>query len=202
MLIKSRAPPACPEVSRNGIRATNKEDFVHHADRLSPPSNLLLERSLANRTLSLAHCAIETSSPHHIMSLTDNRILHNLYSGLATPDDHLPPSSLFRFKPPAHLTRLKSTTTPGSSAHGTICSTANTSETPTPMITPSKFSYFPMNMHIVNKKLESLSRTRNGQLPVLEHLLSEEGSRPLSLGTNRIIERRLLGSLMLRFPLF
>jgi hypothetical protein len=60
--------------------------------------------------------------------------------------------------------------------------TATGSEIPTPMITPSKFSYFPMNMNIVNKKLESLSRSRNGQLPVLEHLLSEEGSQPLSLG--------------------
>ena len=116
------------------------------------------------------------------MSLSDNWILHNLYSGLATPDDHLPPSSLFRPKPPPRLTRFKSTITPGMSAHGTTCSTTLNSEIPTPMITPSKFSYFPMNMHIVNKKLESLSRTRNGQLPVLEHLLSEEGSRPLSLG--------------------
>jgi hypothetical protein len=127
------------------------------------------------------------------MSLSDNRILHNLYSDLATPDDHLRQSSLFRLKPPPpHLARYKSTTTPGMSSHGTVCSTTANSEIPTPMITPSKFSYFPMNMHIVNKKLESLSRARNGQLPVLEHLLSEEGSRPLSLGEHLISRASLM----------
>lgn len=49
-------------------------------------------------------------------------------------------------------------------------------------MTPTEFSESPMNLRMINKKLESLSRNRNGQLPILEHLLSEEGSRPLSLG--------------------
>lgn len=49
-------------------------------------------------------------------------------------------------------------------------------------MTPTNFSESPLNLPMVNKKLESLSRNRSGTLPILEHLLSEEGSRPLSLG--------------------
>jgi hypothetical protein len=47
-----------PRGKSKRYKKSRPDRFLRHADRLSPPTIVSLERSLANRTLSLAHCAI------------------------------------------------------------------------------------------------------------------------------------------------
>ena len=133
--------------------------------------------------------SIRNTSLTHLspaMGLSENQTLQHLYLGLASP------RGLYGRSPLSRMASRSSSPVPSA------CPTPKLhpnhlkpklaveimpySDIPTPLMTPSKFAESPLNLGMINKKLESLSRNRNGQLPILEHLLCEEGSRPLSLG--------------------
>jgi hypothetical protein len=116
-------------------------------------------------------------------NLSENQTLQHLYSGLASPRGMYGRSPLSRVASRSSSPVLSACHSPKLLPKPKLAvEILPYSDIPTPLMTPTEFSESPMNLRMINKKLESLSRNRNGQLPILEHLLSEEGSRPLSLG--------------------
>lgn len=117
------------------------------------------------------------------MDLSQNQTLQRLYSGLSSPHRSHPRSPLSRTATePSSPLRSGCPTPQYPLIPKRGIGTDSDLDFPTPLMTPTNFSESPLNLPMVNKKLESLSRNRSGTLPILEHLLSEEGSRPLSLG--------------------
>jgi hypothetical protein len=115
------------------------------------------------------------------MSLTNHHILPNLYAGLGI-DRHestlsSPAHSKFLLDPANMALR---TDMSNACNAGMWVDSEPPSDIPTPALAIQR--RYSTNLNYVNVKLESLSRNRNGQLPVLEHLLNESDSRALSLG--------------------
>lgn len=128
------------------------------------------------------------------MPISDLNILPNLYLGLATPD-RSPPKTAF---PRSFHTQLtpdcqSNATSPLASPYtGPIKSPSRSPYTrsPTVFATADFGPYFGLGLDgldglLTGIQTESLSRNRDGVLPVLEHLLSVGGGRTLSLAANQ-----------------
>lgn len=142
------------------------------------------------------------------MSLSNNYLLTNLYHGLSTPDATplgSPASSVRNVPPSRHVLERESSM---SCFDGMVVDNddANSNAKPAPLTTrlfqpmppfnrPSfdSFTAFDSGSNLRRLSIsmnglpgvpntDSLSRSKGGELPVLEHLLSADGARTLSLG--------------------